>query len=226
MVHRVAESDGPGFAGRFTTGIRWILLLVVPASVLLSILAHPLIVTVLEHGNFSSEASLNTARALTGLAVGLAGFSVYLFSLRAFYAHEDTRTPFFLNLFQNAVNIVLAVALFDRHGVLGLGLAFALSYLVAAMVTLGVLQVRHRALDTDGFPSLVRPIVPATVALALVTWQLHARLDPNGTFGHLTEVLLAGSAGAMTYAIITGFGGVYDVDRILAGLRRIRYPRR
>ena len=226
MVHRVAEGDGPGFAGRFTTGLRWILLLVVPASVLLSILAHPLIVTVLEHGNFSSEASLNTARALTGLAVGLAGFSVYLFSLRAFYAHEDTRTPFFLNLFQNAVNIVLAVALFDRHGVLGLGLAFAISYLVAAVVTLGVLQVRHKALDTAGISSLMRPIVPATAALALVAWQVHARLDPNDTLGHLMEVLLAGSAGLMAYAVITGFGGAYDIDRIVTGLRRIGFTRR
>ena len=40
----------------------------------------------------------NASRALGGFALGLVGFSVYLFVLRGFYAHQDTRTPFVINV--------------------------------------------------------------------------------------------------------------------------------
>ena len=46
--------------------------------------------------------------------------------LRGFYAHHDTRTPFVLNVGENMINIVLAIVLVERWGVLGLGLALAL----------------------------------------------------------------------------------------------------
>ena len=50
-----------------------------------------------------------TAEILQAFAVGLPGFSVYLYVLRGFYAHGDARTPFIINVFENLVNIALAV---------------------------------------------------------------------------------------------------------------------
>ena len=81
-------------------------------------------------------------RALAGFSLGLVGFSVYLFVLRGFYAHQDTRTPFVINLVENALNIVLAIVLVDRYGVLGLGLAFALAYVLTAAWALQVLSYK------------------------------------------------------------------------------------
>ena len=93
-------------------------------------LARPIIGALLEHGEFSEQAAVNTGRALAGFSIGLVGFSVYLFVLRGFYAHQDTRTPFVINVVENLLNIVFAVLLVGRYGVLGLGLAFALAYLL------------------------------------------------------------------------------------------------
>jgi len=80
---------------------------------------------------------------LLGLAIGLVGFSLYLFVLRGFYSHGDTRTPFLINLAENAINIVLAVALVSRYDVLGLGFAFAIAYLVSAVIAVEVLHRKH-----------------------------------------------------------------------------------
>jgi Na+-driven multidrug efflux pump len=52
-------------------------------------------------------------------------------------------------VFENALNIVLAFALVDRYGVHGLGLAFAVAYLVSAVVAVTVLRREH------GTPNLV-----------------------------------------------------------------------
>ena len=57
----------------------------------------------LQHGEFSEQAARHApAGALAGFSLGLVGFSVYLFVLRGFYAHQDTRTPFVINLVENA----------------------------------------------------------------------------------------------------------------------------
>ena len=56
----------------------------------------------------------------SGLSIGLVSFSVYLYALRGFYVLQDTRTPFWINAIENAINIALAVALFPSLGVQGL----------------------------------------------------------------------------------------------------------
>lgn len=137
MFHR---GDHQQFSQSMASGIRLTALLTIPASCALWVMSKPIIGLLFQHGNFSAAATENTARALSGLAIGLAGFSIYLFVLRGFYARNDTRTPFFINVGENAINIVLAIVLVDRHGVFGLGLAFSIAYLVSALVALLVLE--------------------------------------------------------------------------------------
>ena len=76
-------------------------LLTIPAGVGLFVLRRPLIGLALEYGNFTADDALQASRALAGLALGLGAFSVYLFVLRAFYAHQDTKTAFKVNVVEN-----------------------------------------------------------------------------------------------------------------------------
>jgi putative peptidoglycan lipid II flippase len=98
---------------------------------------------VFAHGNFDLVAADTTTDVVRAMSLGLGGFSVYLFVLRCFYARSDTRTPFVINLIENALNVVFAVVLVDRHGIAGLGYAFAGAYLLAAALALVTLGVMH-----------------------------------------------------------------------------------
>ena len=62
--------------------------------------------------------------------------------LRAFYAHQDTKTAFKVNVVENAINIVLAFALVGSYGVLGLGASFAIAYVVSALWVLQILTYK------------------------------------------------------------------------------------
>ena len=73
---------------------------------------------------------------------------MYLFVLRAFYAHGEPRTPFVINVFENIINIVLAFVLVGRFGVLGLGLAFAIAYVIVG----GVWAMQVLGYKVPGFP--------------------------------------------------------------------------
>ncbi|MGA0118025.1 MAG: murein biosynthesis integral membrane protein MurJ [Ilumatobacteraceae bacterium] len=201
LVRRVRAGDKQGFATWTTAGIRWISILTIPASIAMVVLANPIISALLEHGHFDSEAAHNTARALAGFSVGLAGFSLYIFCLRGFYAHEDTRTPFFLNLFENVLNIVLAIALVKRHGVLGLGLSFGIAYMVASVVVLWMLHSKYRAIQWRRISSMFWRTVFASSLMGLGVWTFERLLHPKSGMSQIAEVFLCVIGGFIIYVV-------------------------
>jgi len=152
LARAAAQRDTAAFASQFARGARQTVSLTVVPSIVLVALAEPVVRLALGWGAFTDDAVESTARALSGLSIGLVGFSLYLFVLRGFYSHGNTRTPFLINCAENVLNIVLAVLLVGRLDVLGLGLAFAIAYLVSAIVALEVL---HRAHGTPRLGALL-----------------------------------------------------------------------
>lgn len=201
LVRRVRAGDKAGFKSWLTSGVRWISILTIPASVAMIILAHPIISALLEHGHFNSLASHNTARALAGFSFGLAGFSIYIFCLRGFYVHEDTRTPFFINVFENVLNIALALALVKRHGVLGLGLSFGIAYMVSSVLVLWLLDKKYDAVQWVSLLSLLLRVTTASVIMGGVLWLLEYVLNPRSGMSQLAELFLCISAGFVVYVI-------------------------
>jgi putative peptidoglycan lipid II flippase len=140
LASAVARHERRSFVTQASLGVRITALLTIPAGIGLFVLRRPIVGALLQHGNFDAMDARNTSRALAGFALGLGAFSVYMFTLRGFYAHKDTRTPCIVNVVENALNIALAVILVGRYGVLGLGLAFAIAYFVSALWSLTVLR--------------------------------------------------------------------------------------
>jgi putative peptidoglycan lipid II flippase len=199
MARAVARRDRDAFVERTSLGIRLVGLLTFPAAFGFLVLARPIIGALLQYGQFDASAADTTSRALAGLAIGLIGYSIYLFVLRAFYAHQDTRTPFVINCFQNLLNIALAFLLVGRFDLLGLGVAFSASYLGAALLALYVLGIKVR-----GFPvgatiaSLTRMLV-ASLAMAGVIWLAVRPVGDDDGFGALLRVATGIAIGSLAY---------------------------
>ena len=91
---------------------------------------------------------------------------MYLFVLRAFYAHGDARTPFVINIVRERhQHRRWPFVLVGRYGVLGLGAAFAVAYLLSAVWAMQVLA--HKV---PGFA--VRPIVASCARMGLAALVL------------------------------------------------------
>ena len=204
LIH---ANNEPTFARRMSDGIRLTAMLTIPAAVGLFLLARPTVAVLLQHGNFDATATTNTARALSGLALGVAGFSVYLFVLRGFYARNDTRTPFFINIIENALNIVFALLLVDRFDVLGLGMAFSLAYLVSAAIALAVLHRSTPSLQLAPLLVSILRIVGAAALMAIVVRLASGVIGSNVGAGALLRVLLSSLLGLLVYVIsLLAFG--------------------
>lgn len=199
MARAVARRNREDFIERTSLGIRLVGLLTIPAAFGFLALARPIIGALLQHGQFDAAAADNTARALAGLSLGLAGYSVYLFTLRGFYAHQDTRTPFIINCVQCLINVVLAFALVGPFDVLGLGLAFAISYLVAAVVAIFVLTIKVPEFPAiDVLTTLVRMVAAGAIMGAVVWLSVRAFGDNDGT-GALLRLVVGSFIGIVVY---------------------------
>lgn len=159
------SEDWRRFRDRFAAGVRLMTLVILPASVGYVVLAKPIVVALLRRGALDAPAADLAADNLACLAVGLLGYSVYLFTLRAFYALKDTRTPFLLNVAENGLNIALAFALQPWLGVPGLALSYALAYAVAAVLAVRALEKRIGVLDRGALGTSVARIGLASAAM-------------------------------------------------------------
>jgi len=198
---RVARvNDFAGMRREFGLGLRYIVVLVLPASVLFAVLAQPMLGVIVRH-QFTTHDAVITADTLQAFALSLVPFSVYLYTMRAFYALQDTRTPFILNAFENGLNIVLAIALFPHFGVQGLALAWSGAYLVSAGVALAVLRRRIGGVpDSTVVRSSVRAGV-AAVALAVVAAPVAGAIGRSSPGTAFLATAVAGAVGALVYLI-------------------------
>lgn len=201
MARAVSARDRTAFIHHTSLGVRMIALLTVPAAAAMVALGEP-IIGLMERGQFGPQATHDTSRALAGLAVGLVGFSIYLFALRGFYAHQDTRTPFVLNVGENLLNIVLAFALVGRWGVLGLGLAYAIAYLVSAIWALTVLRDKVRGFDLRAIWSSLWRMLLAGVLMAEAMWFVTRPVDIVTGWHGLAQLVVGGIVGLVVYIAV------------------------
>lgn len=194
------RGDRQAFDNRISLGVRMLGLLVIPASIGYFVLAQPLVVAVLQRGAFDASDAQATANALAAFALGLFGFSAYLFVLRGFYAQQDTRMPFWINVVENAINIVLAVALVGAFGVPGLAASFAIAYAIAALVAVAVLQRKVGGLDLAGMATSLARITVAGAAMGLVVWLVAGQVGGTATVGEAAVRTAVGVAvGIVSY---------------------------
>jgi putative peptidoglycan lipid II flippase len=201
MARSVIRKDRDSFVHHVSVGTRTIALLTLPAAAVLFVLREP-VIGLMQRGQFDAVAVFNTSRALAGLSIGLVGFSVYLFVLRAFYAHQDTRTPFVLNVGQNALNIVFALILIWKWGVLGLGLAYAFAYLIAALWALVVLSYKVPGFSLRPIGAALWKMLLATVLMAEAVWLVTHNVVHDTGWNAVAQLIVGGVVGSIVYIAV------------------------
>ncbi len=153
--------------------------------------------------------------------------------LRGFYADEDTRTPFLLQLVVSGTNIAAALSLTvgapTDQVATRLALAYGIAYLVGAVTSLLVLSRRLGGLvDRDLATYLLRLAGACAVAAAAMLagrWLLGlAGLTGASTGADAGEVVavlaLAGAAGVLGYLLAARALGLGEVRSLVGAVIR------
>ncbi len=114
---------------------------------------------------------------------------------------QDTRTPFLINCFENAVNVVAALLLFDAMGLPGLALSFSIAYASASVVSLAVMSRRLGGLRGRQVGSTFARVLLVGAAVAVVTWAIADRLGSSTPTEAILTCAVAGTAGVVVAVV-------------------------
>jgi putative peptidoglycan lipid II flippase len=151
-------------------GLRTTAFIVLPASAGFIALSVPLNRLLLQHGATTKTSTHLAADTFVLMALGLGAYAAFQQIMRAFYAMQDTKTPWIVNVVTNGVNVGTAIPLYIVMGVPGLALSISLSYIGGALYGAIVLRRHIGGLDGARLLSSHVRIGAASLATGAAAW--------------------------------------------------------
>lgn len=219
LSQRHAEKSPEKFNHTLNWALRWVLLMGVPATLGLLLLASPILVTLFQYGEFSAVDVKMSSISLMAYSLGLLGFILVKILAPGFYARQDTRTPVRVGIIAMLSNMVLNI-LFVVPLVMGdyeaphAGLALATS--VSAFINAGLLFYilwRDGIYRPEaGWVRLFIQLMPANIIMVLFLWW---GIDPTDQW---LQAEATSRVWSLTWLVIGG-GVVYVLGILAAGIR-------
>jgi len=198
-----ADKDFPKFRDTLKQGAAYLLFVNLLASVLLALLAEPIVRLLFERGRFEADATLRASQALAFLAPGLIAFSMVNILARAYFALGDTRTPMKISLLCLGLNLLFTGLLILPLRHRGLGLANTLSACVNAGLLLYAFRRRMPKLEFALLWRQLPGLLGAGMAAGLTAWGLlawwEARLGHGGLALKLGAVFVPALSASLVY---------------------------
>jgi len=166
VSRHAAVDDEPRVRGTVADGLTLMLMLNVPATVGLVVLATPIVRVIFERAAFTAADTAATAAALQCYAIGLVGYSVVRIASPVFYALGENRTPVLVSVATVAVNAALNIALVRVIGYRGLALGTSIAALFNAAILMALLRRRLDGIDGRRVAGAFLRIAAASVLMA------------------------------------------------------------
>jgi putative peptidoglycan lipid II flippase len=175
-AHRASAREGH-FSATLDWAMRWILLIGLPSSLALIVLAEPILITLFKHGAMTARDVDMSALSLRGLSVGLIAFMLIKVWAPGFYAHMDTRTPVKIGITAMVANMVmnpliaLPLMYLWNIGHVGLALSTSLAAMLNGSLLLrGLLRAGYYRFE-PGWPRFaLRLLLSAAAMVGVLLW--------------------------------------------------------
>jgi putative peptidoglycan lipid II flippase len=205
------------FMDTLATGLRLVLILIIPATVGLFVLAKPLIALIFEHGDFTPYDSQQTVLALRLYLIGLTFAAVDQPLIFAFYARQNTLTPALVGLLGVGFYLVAALlpTLVRPIQMTDLVLANSIQLTGHALVMIWLVN-RVASLRRRGLGPTILKALTASLVMGLGLWGVLPLLTNwLPAEGLVTEIVLVG--------ILSLFGGgIYLLVLILLKAQELK----
>lgn len=191
----------------------------VPATVVLMVLARPIIGLIYEYRSFSAHAAAETAAALQYYALGLAGFSAVKILAPAYYALKETAVPMRASIAAVVLNVLTSLALMKPMGHRGLALATSLNGLVNMSLLLWPMASRLPGFSPLAVLGSLARVVCASAGLGLVCHlvcgAMAGWLGTAGVLARLATVMTSLAAGTAALVPLLKLARVREIDDAL-----------
>lgn len=211
---------------RLNQGLRPILMLTVPITILLICFGHFAIVLLFERGEFNAADSWLTYQVLVFLSLSITVYAIRDLLIRVFYALGDSKTPFLSSFITIGAMFLGSWLLAPSLGVGGVALASSLAAALNFVVLYFLLRSRIGALMTGSSKKHLLKItgaaLPVIVLGTYAFYTLEQLLPLNKWQTIFQAIVYSGVLGALYIALLYLFKDqeVHQLSRTL--LRRIK----
>ena len=205
------------FSQTLAWAMRNVLLIAVPATVALWLLAEPILATLFQYGAFTDRDVEMAAASLRAYTVGLGGFMLIKVLAPGYYARQDMKTPVKIGIIAMVSNMVLnALFVFPLMWYFEMGhVGLALATSVSAWINAGLLYLglRRGGISLTGVfeakfvARLVAAVSMMGIAVSMMSpaVSLWLTADLSWRVGQMTLLVFVGMASFTMVLAVLGF---------------------
>jgi putative peptidoglycan lipid II flippase len=227
LLSRLVVADRmDAFRSELARAMRLALLLAIPSTVGLMMLAEPIISVVYQHGKFNAYQAEQAAGALRFYAVGLAGYAALKVLVNAFYALERRKTPMVVSFLAVGVNLLFNWIFTFHLGWGHRGLAFSTGCIATSnfLVLYALMRRQLHGLESRRMLMLLLKLSIACGALALLCaassrWLL-ADWRTEVLWVKVCALLATIAAGVAVFTAVSLLVRIEEMHELAAAVRR------
>ena len=220
---RVAKDD---FLSTLAQGLKLVIVLIIPATVGLFLLARPIVELIFEHGDFLARDTTMVTLVLRYYLLGLVAAAVDLPLVNAFYARQDAWTPAMVGLVGVFIYLgaALAPSLFRSMRLTDLIAANAIQLIYHALIMWMLLRRRVGDLRGQRLGETVGKAAFGSALMLVSAWGglllVQAIPLPGRFLTEVAAVVVPGALGAIVYFGVLLRMNVPETQFVLALVRR------
>lgn len=184
------------------------LFLSLPAAVALFVIAQPIISVMFERGAFTADDTIATFHTLMAFAIGLPAFILVKILAPAFYANQDTKTPFKIATICIGVNLIFNLLLMIPLQYVGMALATSIASWLNVILMARTLKMRGWLVIERRLLVQVARMLLASLAMAAVLYFVTPLLAPYMerhalSLGRFIALIVLACAGGGVYLTVS-----------------------
>lgn len=223
LARLAARRDYGELRSTMATGMRQIVLLLVPAAAAILVLAEPMTRLVYERGAFDAAQTELVAEALFWFAFSLPFNGLFLLLTRTFFSLQRPWVPTAISAVNLGITALVALALYRPFGVGGIVAATAIATAVSVALQAAILRGALGRLELGRLIATTLAVAAAAAGLAATSYVVWSAFDDilgRGLVAQVISLSFGLGAGFAVYAGAIAFVRLPEATMIWRLLRR------
>ena len=171
------NSEFKKFNNAIRHAINWALFLGIPSAGGIILLAEPIIISLFQYGEMTTNDVQQCVKSLRAYAVGLPAFILIKVLVTTYFATKDMATPVKIAIFALIVNTILNLFLMQYLGHAGLALATSIAAWLNVSLLFIFLKTSEEKFTKEGVFNCLRILIASVIMMIVLSWSL-----PKTTF--------------------------------------------
>ena len=196
------------------------MLIVIPATLGMMVLASPIIKLAFERNAFTSSDTMIVS-SLMAYAPYIIFVSVIKVFSNAFYSIGESKIPVLIVLIQQTINFILNFVMIKFSGINGLAYATSISNALGSFMIIFAFYRRFGKLTTEDNYKAILKIAVASIAMSLVAYFIFNKLVSH--LGSNISLLIAIILSGLIYIVLVSISKIKEVEYLKEGfLKKIK----